>query len=126
MEKFPFTPLGVSSALDYLYKLPDNELQAEATSIRSDFKGWINQKFDLSSSQSLFLSNIEKRTSQYYGDQCSFCFVDRLPIILDYPAPPSTPGYAKWIEATSSIKASSDGNGNNLASGELIFKIIYA
>jgi len=125
MEKFPFTPLGVSSALDYFYKLPDSELQAEAASIRSDFKGWITDKFNLSSSQSLFLRNIGEITSQYYGDQCSFCFIGRLPITLDYPNPPTAPGYAKWIESASTVKTSTDGNGNDLATGELIFKIVY-
>ncbi|WP_160139614.1 hypothetical protein [Chryseobacterium sp. c4a] len=126
MAKYPFTPTGVNSMIDYLYGLPDSMLQAEAKLIRDGFKQWIEGNFDLSASQNQFLLNIDVRTAQFYGDQCAFCFVSRLPITLDYPNPPTEPGYAKWIESVSTVKASTDGNRNDMAAGELTFKIVYS
>lgn len=125
MSLFPFTPEGVEDKLDELYALSDTALAVEAEAIRVNFRKWIRDNFVLSANQANFLTNINDDAAQYYGQECSFCFLNRLDIILVYPDPPTTPGYAKWPVSSNDIEVETDGTGQLAVSGSLTFTMTY-
>lgn len=122
---YPLTQRGAAELIAYLYSLPDSDLQAEAAAIKSDFKTWITKHFTLTSDQKSYLASMANSATQYFGEQCSFCFIHRLNVSLDYPAPPAPTGYGKWTESTSSTKLITNSTGNEEASGELKFTMVY-
>ena len=124
--KSPFTPQGVEDKLVVLYALPDGDLAIEAAAIKTNFKDWVKNNFTLSTAQVGYIDDIDTKTSEYYGEQCSFCFTNRLDIILIYPEPPEPPGYAKWTGSSNNIEVKTDGAGNNVVAGSFTFTISYS
>lgn len=122
---YPLNSRGAAELIAYLYSLPDNELQAAAAAIRSDFKTWVTKHFSLTNEQKSYLAAMPNTATQYFGDQCSFCFIHRLNVTLDYPAPPAPTGYGKWTESTSSTKLITNDDGDQEATGELKFTMVY-
>lgn len=122
---YPFTPQGVQDKLEELYALSDPALFAQADAIEADFSSWIVSNFSLSTEQASFLDDINKEALNYFGSQCALCFRHRLPITLVYPAPPTTPGYAKLPETSNTIKVNADNAGNIEVTGSLTFTMIY-
>lgn len=125
MPLFPFSPEGVQDLLTQLYALPDPDLALEATAISTDFKLWIAANFVLSADQLSYLNAISGSVTNYYGQQCSFCFENRLEIILNYPDKPDNPSYSKWNASTNTILVEADGSGQSKISGELTFSLTY-
>ncbi|WP_277014286.1 hypothetical protein [Flavobacterium lindanitolerans] len=125
MPLFPFSPEGVQDLLAELYALPDPDLAIEANAISSDFKLWIADKFILSAGQLSYLNAISNGVTDYYGQQCSFCFGNRLEIILNYPDKPDNPSYSKWNASTNTITVEADGTGQSKVFGELTFSLTY-
>ncbi len=125
MPLFPFSPQGVQDLLTELYALPDPDLAIEGDAIASDFKSWIAANFDLTTEQLSYLDAMDDNATDYYGQQCSFCFGNRLEIVLDYAEKPSNPSYSKWNTSTNSISVQADGTGQSKVSGELVFSLAY-
>jgi hypothetical protein len=122
---YPLSTKGVADLIESLYSLPDDELYAEANSIKSDFRGWVERHFSLSDLQKAYLKLIPQNSVIYFGDQCWFCFINRLKITLDYPSPPQPTGLGKWTEGKSSTKLIVNDGGGSEASGELNFTMVY-
>lgn len=123
MSTYPFTPKGVNDRLDDLYLLSDEDLALEADAIRSDFRDWMVTNFIFDTTQLAFLNGMNNNVVNYYGEQCSICFLYRLPIILDMPPP--VPSYSKWTGSRNDFLMETDGNGNEVVTGSLTFTISY-
>lgn len=122
---YPLSTRGVADLITYLYALPDDQLIAEANSIKSDFRAWVESHFLLSPKQQSYLNNLPENSVIYFGDQCWFCFINRLSVTLDYPSPPEPTGLGKWTEGKSSTKLVVNNDGGFEATGELNFSMIY-
>lgn len=123
MELFPFSSQGVQDLLAQLYALSDARLAAQANAISSNFKSWIAGNFNLTTAQLIYLDSMADAATEYFGQQCAFCFNNRLQIILDYPDKPANPSYSKWSTSSNSIAVQTDGNGAFKAAGELVFSL---
>ena len=122
---YPLNSLGVAEMLKNLYALPDRDLAMQSLEIRTNFRKWVMDNFNLSTSQIDYLNSLPNDSVQYFGDQCSFCFIHRLNITLDYPAPPAQTRVGKWTGASSSTKLTTNSEGKEEASGEFNFFITY-
>lgn len=60
MEKFPFSPDGLTDLLTGFFALPDPDLQLKADQIGNHFRTFIAEHFELSTSQLLFLANMDE------------------------------------------------------------------
>lgn len=60
MEKFPFSPDGLTDLLTGLFALPDPELQLQADQIGNNFRVFIAQHFELTTSQLAFLAAMDE------------------------------------------------------------------
>jgi hypothetical protein len=125
MPLFPFTPQGVQDLLNELYALPAPELAVEADAIAINFKLWISNHFSLDTTQIAYLNGMSNSVTNYYGQQCSFCFHNKLGIILNYPDKPDNPSYSKWNTSKNSIIVEADGQGKSNVYGELVFSLTY-
>lgn len=125
MALFPFSEMGVSGKLNEIYNLPGPDVLVQAEQIKNDFIAWISNSFALSLAQLQYLNHLSEEVAGYYGQQCAFCFINRLPIVLVYPEAPSAPGYTKWTVVSDSIRVGTDGDGNSEITGTLTFTMIY-
>jgi len=123
MSKFPFTPAGVEDKCEELYSLSDAALEAEATAVRTNFRSWMNDNFVLDSAQLTYLNGMNNTVLDFYGEQCAFCFLHRLPIYLEIP--PAVPFYSKWTGSRNDIKAQTNGEGKQTITGSLTFTMVY-
>ena len=115
---------GVKDQVTALYALSNPALEAEANAIKSDFRSWVDDHFALTNAQKNCLAAMPNKVVQFFGDQCWYCFMFRLPITLDDSAPAPT-GYGKWTESSSTPKLITGGDGSIEATGELVFKFLY-
>lgn len=76
MEKFPFSPDGLTDLLNGLFALPDPELQLKAAQIGNHFRTFIAEHFQLSTHQLLFLANMDENFIQD-ASSSSKSFVER-------------------------------------------------
>ncbi len=125
MPSFPFTPQGVQDLLEDLYALPDPDLAIEADAIANNFKLWMASHFSFTVGQLAYLDDISNTITNYYGQQCSFGFNNRLSIILNYPDKPDNPSYSKWNSSSNTITVEADGTGQSKVFGELTFSLTY-
>lgn len=123
MTSYPLTPDGVSAKLAELYALSDPALSAEAQSIRTDFKSWIKSNFNLSTIQLNCLHSIDKDVCDYWGSNCSICFLYRKDIGFTDPGTPG-PGYGKWSEGSGNLSVV-DGPTGPVVTGEFAFEMLY-
>lgn len=121
---YALTPSGVDQLLTDLYKLPPSQLLVQATAVKTNFKKFVADNFTLSTDQKVYLNGLNDQVSQYFGDQCWFCFLFKLNVSLVYPDPP-TPAYSKYVESKSTAKLSTGLVGDTTATGELTFTITY-
>ena len=124
MADFPFSPNGVQDKLTALYALSNSELQIQANLIKTDFRLWMNNVFILNSDQQNYLEDLSDTAVDYFARQCSICFINRLPINVQFPGSPD-PDTKKWITTEDSIISSSDGTGHTIISGSFAFSIFY-
>lgn len=123
MKKHPFTPTGVAELQQDLYALDDAALAAEAAAIAADFVAWMDAHFDFAPGQLAFLQSVNLQVRQLIATQTSFAVGNRLPIILQKPELSAKD--EKLIKPKSSLTADADGNGDYVASGELVIEISY-
>lgn len=121
---YPLTPNGVSQLLTDLYALPSSQLLVQATAVKTNFKKFVADNFILTNDQKVYLTGLNDRAAEYFGDQCWFCFLYKLNITFVYPDPPS-PAYSKYVESKSTAKQTTGLVGEPTATGELTFTIIY-
>lgn len=121
---YALTPNGVAQLLADLYALPSTELMAKAKAVKTDFKKFVADNFTLSDAQKTYLDGLNDQVSEYFGDQCWFCFLYKLKVSFVYPDPP-TAAYSKYVEGKSSTKVRAGLAGEPEATGELIFTITY-
>ncbi|AZA95617.1 hypothetical protein [Chryseobacterium shandongense] len=124
MAKQPMTPAGVEDKITELYLLSDTALAAEADAVQGDFKQWVKDNFTLRTDQEDYLDDLNERISTYFGSQCSICFINKLPITLIYPTPP-TGEYSKWTGSSNTLDVKSEGAGAPVATGTLTFEFTY-
>jgi len=74
--------LHLQRLLVFLYGLSDAELQAEAETLRLDFRAWMIEYFDFSPSQIAYLEQMEDILASYFGTVCGFYVGGRWPITL--------------------------------------------
>lgn len=60
MEKFPFSPQGLTDLQTMLFALPDSELQQQADLIGNDFRAFLAAHFELNPSQLTFLVDMDQ------------------------------------------------------------------
>jgi len=125
MSLHALTSANVDQKITELYALPDADLFEQATAIERNFRTWLSSNFQLTTDQSIYLTNMDDEVVNYYGARCALCFRHRLDIILIYPLPPVNPGYKKWTEATDTIAVRADGTGNSEVTGKLTFTMVY-
>ena len=118
------TPANVATKLTALYALSDPALFLEADAIQLDFRDWVNDNFALTTDQGTYLTGINDRAVQYFGQQCSLGFRNRLAITLVYPAPPA-PGIGKYVEEKNDVEVTVDKNGAMEVIGSITFTMIY-
>ncbi len=82
MPKQPLTPTGVQDKQDELYLLADPALQIEAEAVRTDFRGWMDDNFDLTPSQVTYLDNLPDDFVHPLSCNTSAAIEFRLPITL--------------------------------------------
>lgn len=121
---YALTPNGVAQLLTDLYVLPQAQLLVKAAAVKTDFRKFVADNFTLSSDQKEYLTGLNDRAVQYFGDQCWFCFQYKLKITFVYPDPP-TPAYSKYVESRTTAKLSVGLDGDTTATGELTFTIVY-
>lgn len=122
---YPLTSQGVVDLLEELYELSDPNLALQAEAVQEDFRTWIEDNFTLSSPQVTYLAGMSENDVTYFGQQIAFCFRHRLNISFEYPLPPEPTGYGKWTESTNSTKLTANGSGGTVASGELVFQMVW-
>ncbi|MGV3611432.1 MAG: hypothetical protein ACO1N0_10810 [Fluviicola sp.] len=121
---YALTPDGVAQMLADFYALPPLKLEEKAAAVKTDFKRFVADNFMLSNDQKAYLLGLNSRVTQYFGDQCWFCFLYKLNITLVYPDPP-TPAYSKYVEGKGKTTVRAGLAGEPEATGEMIFTIIY-
>lgn len=121
---YALTPTGVAQLLTDLYALSPSQLLVQATAVKANFKKFVADNFRLSTDQKTYLTGLNDQATQYFGDQCWFCFLYKLNITFVYPDPP-TPAYSKYVESKSTAKLATGLVGEPTATGELTFTIIY-
>ncbi|WP_316762049.1 hypothetical protein [Pedobacter aquatilis] len=82
MEKLPFSPQGVQDLLSQIYALPQAQLQQEAAAASANFRLWLSENFELTTSQLAYLNSIDNAFIAIAAAEVSFFIAGRLPIIL--------------------------------------------
>lgn len=125
MTSYPLTAQGAADKMKDLYALSDADLATQATTIAADFKEWVKSNFILTPAQSTYINSISPLVATYWGSKCALAFLYRRPVILNYPVPPTTPGYTKWTGERSSLSIAVDGGGNLVVKGEVEFTVTF-
>lgn len=125
LPHYSFTPAGAEAKMVDLYALPDNDLKIQADAINADLRAWVNDNFTLSSQQQAYLTNLDELTANYIGNQCSLCFLNRLPVILMQEEPSDDLPQLKFIRTENTIRTNSNDTGIFSASGTFIIRIVY-
>lgn len=124
MAKFALTEAGAASKLSEIYALSDPARMAEAAAIKSDFAGWMDDNFTLTSPQASYISGMASDATDYYGSLCCLCFQYKLDIDFVYPSPPPL-AVGKWVESEDKAKVRTSGNGDVEVTGSAVFTVVY-
>lgn len=105
---------GINNKLQDLYDLSDALLNAEAAAIQTDFMGWLDTNFDVTTDQETFLLGIDEKARTYLADMCSIAVRNRIQI--NYQPLPDPPANAqlrasKRVDVTNNIFTSFDVTG---------------
>lgn len=126
MQKQPFTQAGFLALQTELYLLNDTLLQLEADEIALNFKGWMNDHFELGASQTEFMNQLNPKAVSFLSSQTSFAVANRLPISLakeDEGDDDDKSG--KVIKPKSNFTVTAAASGNMVAEGDLLIQIYY-
>lgn len=128
MAKYALSEAGVASKLAEVYGLSDPAREAEAAAIKADFKGWLDDNFNLTGPQATYIAGMNEDACDWYGSLCSLCFMHELDIDIVYPSPP--PGaIGKWVESEDKTVVKNHppggGVGGWLVTGSVTFTIGY-
>lgn len=90
MEKENLDQDGIDNKLQDLYDLSDSLLYVEAAAIQTDFMGWLDDNFNVTTDQETFLLGIHSKARTYLADMCSIAVKNRIQInyvpLADTPA----------------------------------------
>ncbi|MCX3265635.1 hypothetical protein [Pedobacter agri] len=131
MEKLPFSPQGVQDLLSQIYALPQAQLRQEAAAASANFRLWLSENFELTTTQLAYLESIDNAFIAIAAAEVNFFITGRLPIILIKEEQPLVTGKdepgdrGKLIDLDKVQKGRfSSEDGYSLAYS-LIFKISY-
>lgn len=127
LPHYPFTPAGAAAKMVDLYALSDNDLKIQADAIKADLRAWVNDNFTLNGQQQAYLTNLDEQSVNYIGDQCSLCFLNRLPVILmqEESSDDDDLPQLKFIHTENTVRTKSNDAGNFTAFGTFIIRIVY-
>jgi hypothetical protein len=122
--KQQFSTEGVAAWQQSLQSSSNQQLQEIAAKITANFKAWLTQTFELTSSQVDYFHHLNASFVQLTAAQIAFAVANRLPVTLNKPSAAMARG-SKLIRDKSKVEAEADGNGNVDASGEVEYEITY-
>lgn len=126
MTQVPFTPEGVTQKTTELYALPDAELQQQANLVRSDFKSWMQENFQLTTSQITYLNGIHAHVVRYLSCKTAIAMENRLSIRLTVSGEDDgTGGKSKLIRDYDETTVTYSETGSSAITGTLDFEISY-
>lgn len=139
MKPFPFTKEGVQQLIDYLYALPQEELNASIQDLQTGYISWLRHHLDLNPEQVDQLASLSVSFLCVAQQQIVLALQMRMSIRLEKETTPlassrdSKPGVGKFHgidfgfgekQAEKEAKGTSDGIPEN-RNNELIYKIWY-
>ncbi len=124
MPKQPLTATGVQDKLAELYALSDTQLAQEASALATDFLGWIDNHFNLTTAQNSYLSGVSADFITLAAAQTSFAIKYRRNITFNPSAPPGS-WSSKLIRSSSSLVATDSNTTGMSSSGSLSFEVVY-
>lgn len=80
MKKLQLTQEGIKELQQLLYDLPDGKLAIEVLNLRTDFKQWVKDKFELTSDELDYLEQLSKPFTEYVSIKGSNFLAQRKPI----------------------------------------------
>ncbi|MHA4894119.1 hypothetical protein ACXZ1K_05150 [Pedobacter sp. PWIIR3] len=125
---YAFTQSGVDALLQELYQLPKFELKAESETLKTNFREWLSDRFELKPSQLDYLNNMNAQTLKLTAASCSFALANQLPIYVEKPANESKdddPPKLKEIMVSTNLKSKSANDGKWGAFGHVTVCIGY-
>ena len=122
---FPFTNAGFLSLQIELYQLNDEQLATIAKQVYEHFEDWVNEQFELTEKQLLYLSQIDERAKNLLAFNTSFALANRLPISLAKDGESTGDDQGKIIWPQRTLTAKSGANLGFEASGSLTIHISY-
>jgi len=128
VSSYPLTASGINEVMKDLQAMPQFELEAEAAELKSNFKGWMAGRFELSPKQLTFLNGIDETTTTLTSQACSFALANGLPIYLEKGSKAvvaQEKGQMKIIRAISNLNAGSSSDGNVTVGGYVTIQISY-
>lgn len=129
VDSHPFTVQGVMDLTTETQRLPEFELQATASKVAANFKGYMAETFNLSAKQLEFLNRIDETTTSLISNACSFAIANRLPIYLEKGVKAiieEEKPQLKIIRAISNLTSNSSSDGRCSAGGYVTIQISYA
>lgn len=124
MQKQPFTNVGFINQQTVLYALPNEQLFLVADDIALNFKQWMNEHFELDSTQVQFLANLDNRAIHFLATQTNIAVANRLQITLEKPEDDDDKT-GKIIKPKSNFIAIDSVNGTYQVTGDLRIEIYY-
>lgn len=122
----PFTPAGVAQKMTDLYALSNNDLSAEANSVRTDMKAWLAVNFILNTAQHTWLTEVDDQFFSFAAPLTGLAFEHRLEIELIAPNPLPTPGLSKMVRLQDAILPKFSKSGGFTVSGKLTYELEYS
>lgn len=80
MAKVPLTTAGTEAKLDELFALAQPELDAQAMTVATDFIGWINDNFELSTQEQSYLGSADEDFMRLLSSIVFVAVRNRLPV----------------------------------------------
>jgi hypothetical protein len=122
MAQQPFTPAGVQAKQAELNALSQQNLQAQANLIRSNFQSWITNNFILNQTQQTYLNQANSEWIKLAAGLTAYAVENKLTVLLAVNGTPTT---FKLIHISNSIVADNSPSGFT-TSGTLTFTITYS
>lgn len=127
MGTFPLTTAGAADWQTALYASPAAVVEQEAADAESNFKIWLNGRFELAADQEAYLDGIANDLTQHWGVSVAFFIRHRLPIELIKPEQTPVARSSKLVLSEEELKALEESlrASSGAFEGVLRFRITY-